>query len=795
MKNIFNLKKLTILIAIVFLGVPCANVSAQNPIKLPISQEQLDSLVHFLDSAFRANAPASETFSRKGTQQTYYLDYDGSTLQARWEIVGKDTCGIIKHLTEGGHIFADFSDKLIHNKRSESIYNCNGNKRIEKNGSIIKYIIPCCNIPVTINGYDSLVFQLDAVRVDSIVFTYTGNDELEYPYPRPYQYHKGKIIWRKKDFTTTENYIQFKIYFRGPYKSFLNFSRADISRYNENVDFLNLALDLMLTLPFWILWILCFKYQNIFKKNDNQLATVLLRWLPILSGFYLLFAILNIYEKIDIYNHLGEFTTPEIERNYRIKSRLIGVIIALALMFLCKYSFRNSTKLWAVFAKRFSATIFWSLIAFILLGLINYVNELFIPDTYSSFSHAVDLSIYNKYPYGLLISGYVFLLICCFQVFKFNLPAQLISLFFLTGLLFLAINDAIQWPVDRKSGTNMEGLFFLERILIVFIPLILACFLWSKITKLRSEKILAILGGFYTLFFCFYSVYPGALFYIPITFLMALLISRWLFCNYKERLVLIRLNYKVEDIEKENISLFKRFFDIKQNEKLKTTYHKRFIAGEMTLSEKEKAIEEIKVQLPTTDESSLQAIIKRLQFGPNANYLENALIGMSIAFVLALIIFSIYFKAYLSFVNGLDDDFMDVYWPSLKYIFAGSCFGLLFPFISGDLGWKKGLYFGLAIAAAELPYEYITTTDSVFVILISHLMKGILIFTLTGFFGFDLVTIIKIYGRDFRIKHITQIEGWKNIIAFGSVILAAIAAGFTAWISGNVSSFLSGIIK
>jgi hypothetical protein len=121
---------------------------------------------------------------------------------------------------------------------------------------------------------------------------------------------------------------------------------------------------------------------------------------------------------------------------------------------------------------------------------------------------------------------------------------------------------------------------------------------------------------------------------------------------------------------------------------------------------------------------------------------------------------------------------------------ASFALSYFFPYIKGNSGWKKGFYMGIGIAISELPYNFLVADNINGLLIIVPMMREILILTLTGFIAFDLKTITSIYGKKFRLGHIAQIEGWKSIAGFTSVILGAILAGLLAFMSGTISELL-----
>ncbi len=751
--------------------------------------------------------PPEKRLSFACSQKTFYITYNGSYLNIKWEVIGEDTCQFLKKalidkLNRTATIF-DFG-RVVHSSKRSSIYNCESTSQISKKGNKLWYTENLCIIPIFANGLDSLQFELKTEYADSIVFVYTGSELIRSVRPTPFIFTNDTIVWRKSDISSKEDTTKFTIIIEGNHRLWSLILPAYLKEQNNAEIYLNIdnaIRHLYYTLPFWIFWIFVYHLRRRITQVNSVYYKSIINWLPsIVAFFYILFFedFYTIIETIKVGEHLPDISVLVVHR-------LVGILI-LGCLYTASYLWRRKNNAFIlVFLNKLFETFLFSAIAYLILGLINYGSSFIIPstkqhlETYELFT----LYTYRKYPYGLIVLPHLLLIIFTYKLFCFDKKYIAIPIVNFTLLALKIIFSVIE--TDSASGIvyNLEVLFLIDCILFyVFVP-ILAIELFGMVDgKKEYRDLLPYIAGLYIIFFCCYSVsFTDTFLYFPLTFITAILISRFIFVlNNQERKLIVALGDKITELKIKSKEVYSTIFSINQLEKIKEKYLKRFHAGELSPIEYDDATDKLNEKIYSAYGSSEEnkIMLNRLEFGFTNDYGKNGLRGMYFASVISFGLMSLYMTIFsLSNLSSfiIQDELLVLLITVVKFGFAGYTLGYFFPFVKGDTGWIKGLYLGLGIFVSEFPYNYLISEELTIRLFIVPFIKEILIMTLVGFLAFDFATIKEINKEKISFKIITQIEGWKNIAALGVIILSAILAGITNFISGNISTILQSIIN
>ena len=736
--------------------------------------------------------------------------YDGDNLNISWEISGKDTCEIFRQ------IISDQQQRIYHfisvgdvwfKGTKYSMYDGRSEGMVTKKGSNIKYTVPFARIPIVVNGVEWLKFTFDSLYIDSILFVNTGRNSVDYTEPVAFMLSNDTICWRKPDLKIENDSVRLSIVFKGDYDGLFSFSRYTLQQKDNFASawLSQVVRNIFYTIPFWLLWLFAYTNRNQVRTLDRKLYSGIIVWIPRLAAFYYVAAFFNLFREIEELQ-IGDSSVSSSTYFNLIFHRAIGIIVFTILFFAAKFWRRNSQHTGLIFCRKFLGSLLLAVIVYTLWGFVNYLTVSLLPEVQynSGFYDCMLLNSPHKYPYGLIIPGYILFFVCLYYLFRFNKNHLLAFCLMFLFLFALEMASALSKLSDSDSGiqNDLNWTFLVHSFLFLSIPIVLTLTLLYKINAAsENEMLLASSGALSIITFCCYSVSSPFLFlYIPVTFIMALIIWYFLFTRgVKQRIEIVSTGRRIFDLAEKNSKTYFRLFELKQLEKIKDKYLQKFNSGEMTPAEYDQAVDGVSQKITAAyggDESN-KTLLRRMEYGVFRSYWKNAERGGNYAAVIsACVLLFIYAKVVLDdnpAYLGYDREGALIL-MGMKFIFAGLTLGYFFPFIKGEVGWKKGLFVGLAITAAELPYNYLTADRVSFQLLIAPFISNIFIMTLTGFLAFDLKTIKEIYGKNFKLKHIAQVEGWKNITALSSIIIGAIIAAASAFLAGNISSLLQNFI-
>ncbi len=733
-------------------------------------------------------------------------------------VQGKDTCTFLKGTISDvqnrisrwyilGYISHNFTRHIVSNSSSES--------EVIKKGDEVRYLYKLNPVPIVIDGLDSIEFRLMDRDVDSVVFSYKGKELLAYSKPTSLVFSNDTLIWQKQNLFHAEDTLSFKVFFEGTNKGIFAMSRFTLQDKDKGLNFNELLRSFLLMLPFWFLFYILLKHRKLFEpKFTYQDIDSIIKWLPILSCFYmtiLLSEILCYFDRTGLFRAYGYDVT---EDRQILQNRFIVLIASILLLLLQHFIFRKRIELGITITKKIISVIAWSGISLLVFGLINFLAEsIFSGINKQSFAQSMRLVFNFRYLPIFNFIGGMFFLLSLYKLFSFNKKYKWIACGI--SLIVMIIEIIIFFPspqtIETQSRTvsaYLDSIFTIEVEFLFTIPGLLLLILLDKVTYVLSAKKNILFSITSLIFlFCLYSTYSLFDYFlgIPATLIVAFILCRYFLILTPKKLIHLLPNEKsIFELDKLDRKIFTKIFELKQFEKVKEKYKDKLLKGELLPAEFDKANRDLENKISEAVPAGIDRILihKRMHFPLHESHIKNGEHAMTysaiISFLLLLfyyLIFPIsYWKSSTTNFTVFDLTFF-VFIPCLPFIISSFCLGYFFIYIKGDSGWKKGFYIGLTMVVARLPYQYLVSDKLTVMFFLFPIMKDILIMTLIGFFAFDYATVKKIYGKNFTLKHLAQIEGWQNLIWFASIILSAIGAAVTAWFTGNISSILENVTK
>ena len=753
-----------------------------------------------------------EESPRLGVKQTLKVQFDGDNLSASLSVQGLDTCAVLKGtLTDLQQRISRWYvlGYIYHNGEAHILSNSRSSCEVRKNGNWVNCFYQFNPIPIVIDGLDSIEFRLAKREVDSVLFFCKGKDHCAYSKPTPAIYSHDTLIWQTNTLLQKDDTLKVKLFFEGSNKGIFALSKFTLQDKNRKTDSLSILKSLLYILPFWFLLWLLLTHKEIFGSNIG-IINPLITWLPILSGFYFVIFFCDLFypfEDIRVGMSLQE-AADVIARNRFI------VLGGSILLFLAQwFFFKNNNRISSIFIKKLLAVIAVSGIVLVGLGLINYLAELIIFHTdRKNLGESMKLQVRMNYVAFLGTLGGLFILFCIYKLFSFNRRYMLFACIF--TLVFIILRIVLFFPEPPPPPNNHRGIaeaylqtvFLIEYEFLFAVPLIILIMILDKTENLSNKRIVLFSSGAFLFIFCSYAttglfdLFIG----VPVTLVFSYFIGRYfLLSDLKTKIKTLRNLKPLFELEKTDKRIFTKLFELKQYENVKAKYRDKLLKGEMLPAEFDKANadleEKIKEAVPAGINRDL--IHQRMNYPFYENNLKNAEHATVYGMVISILLLSFLFRFIpLNFLsdNSLTNDIafdllFYVMIPCFMFTAASFCLGYFFIYFKGDSGWKKGFYLGLAIALAHLPYQYLISGKLNLMFFLVPVMREILIMTLVGFLAFDFSTIRKIYGKDFSPKHLAQVEGIQNIIWLATIILSALGAAVTAWLTGNFSSLLNNI--
>lgn len=747
--------------------------------------------------------PSTEP-SFAGTRQVLHIHYDGDNLDLQLVVTGKDTCAFLKEsiLNSKLRIIRSMDiGYVFHDGKTHLIYNCNDGERLVKSGDNVIYSVSFCKTPILLNGVDSLVFRIASIHADSILFSYTGNSSVESATPIPFTFTQDTIMWKAVDMITVDDSVTFTIDFRGTHSDLFSFSRYTLQEKNKTTSFswlMGVLSKLVMTIPFWLLFYYVLKLKKRINEADKSIITGVVTGIPIVVCLYYVYMFADIFLEFERFPPIGETSNSKKQIVSLLINRGVAILLFSVLYIGAYIAKRNFFKKeWAEIGYKIIRSFLWSISAYVLLGVLNFCFIAIVSKGNYDFTDCMHLFTTVRYSYALLLVIYFFSILAINRLFSFHKKYKYIIFSFLIVVLVFEIVRAINY-IPQSNRIILESFQSMTYILLLFFLLFPAVIAGSILEKFNSNNkiVFAVAGGLFLILFSCYSITAlDFFFYVPITFLMSLFVIRIIsVTDIRERILLAKLEQNVYVLFKRVPELYSKMFEVIALERIKEKYSKRFTNGDLTPSEYDMAINDLDLKIneafPSSEEKNY--ITRRLEFGPYEDYKKNAQYAALTTTILSVLLISIYIKAFSlpasSFSLSSESD--QIFFHTFKLVLASFALSYFFPYIKGNSGWKKGLYMGIGIAISELPYNFLVADNINGLLIIVPIMREILILTLTGFIAFDLKTITSIYGKKFRLGHIAQIEGWKSIAGFTSVILGAILAGLLAFMSGTVSELL-----
>jgi hypothetical protein len=762
------------------------------------------------------------------------LVYDGVRLQMCLQIRTPDTSRFAKRVTAPaakGQWYCSSIGVVRYRGKDEKIGFSARDQSIEKNNHELLYTARFTDIPMVINGEEALQVKLWYCRPDTTVFTCSGIEGVREAGPDPSSLSTKQVIWTKTG-EAAQYPGEYAIQLLGSAKGAFGFSKLSLIEENKILDFFwDVVLQhLLLSFPCWLLLYLLIACRSYFEKIDPKMYGAVLKWLPWLVAFYVVLVLdrffCTLFARAFI-NSINGRTVRDDET--AVIGRIIGVTIAVALL-VFQYLWKKSCQIpVVVFIKMASKTLAYSMLVYALMGILN-LAALHVTEGGSwtqDLTMSLQFHVGVKYAFWVLLLVNAYFVFVFYQLFSFNKWFQWVSILLITwfaltenyrimgnmkraagGKGSISFQSDISKLSEAKDGFLSLGISLLdETYRYALIPLLLATlFIIKQARRNRWDNTGIVMPAFFTLFFCCYIVsYNETFLLVPVTLIVALWLSRKILIHdNKTRLVLVRTSQQIYTLERSGFSHFQNMPELRQSERTKGIYKSRLLKGDLLPADYEKAVNDLDEMVGGPQ---AEVIRRRMEFGPYQEPWKNGLLGLKYGLIVSALIWIVYYKTYLLYEQftwkGLPDVLegpaasllLGHIGPVLLNGLTGFCLGYFFPFLKGDTGWKKGAWLGVAIGAAHLPLYYLASESPGWTPLLGVFLKHVSILTIIGFLAFDLSTIRKIYGKRYTWRQMVEVTGWLDMLALGGLLLGAVGAGVSAWISGDVEELLRSFFK
>ncbi len=742
-----------------------------------------------------------QEYPKTGVKQTLFVRYDDDNIFSTLELVGNDTCKFFKMVDKDLEKRLSYwyvLGSVYHGEKYHLLSNSSSDSKIIKKNRVIKYQYNLNTLPVIVENLDTIEFRLYKKNVDSIVFSYTGKANLSYVKPTPTVLQSDSAIWSKTDMLLKGDTIIFKLVFERKASRILPFSRYTLQDLNENLPINYVIQNLGFCALFICLWLMLLQYKELFTVTiDEKAFKNILKYLYLLSLFYFVLFIAYLLYSFDSIDPLKEHVN--IPRN-RIYIMCISVSLYLASWFL-KKTYRSTP---LIYFGKVLALISQSCLVYISIIFIHFIVTNYTSYTFDGLIESSRLYIKIKDSWAISVVVGIMLSFCLYKMFSFNRKVKfgVLALGLFIPVMELYNHFIQQTKYSESTSTNLNGVLFIETILFLIAPLILIVSLLFKLKGDQKPKLYTRFCMFSFLFiFCFYCTpslydyYFGA----PISLLIGLALFAILFAkNFNKGFKFLSTKSEVFNLEKQNISVFTKIFELRQYNTLKEKYKEKFLSGDLLPADYDNAITDLNKKISDCLPNDLKpkTVQLRMEYGLYENPIKNAETGFISAFFISIPLLVLYYNFLPqpidnSFIN--DPLITSLMRPCGVFLIAGFTFGYYYSFLPGNFGWKKGFYLGIVMVCCKLIFQLLTSGQLSMTLLLLPLMREILIMTLIGFIAFDLSIIKKIYGSSFKPKYVIQIEGISNILIFATVVISAIAAGITAWLSNSVSQIINNI--
>jgi hypothetical protein len=757
--------------------------------------------------------------------------YNGELLTICLEDRFPDTSAFAKELQSytGAH-YADVGRLTFQGNRVKISFSTN-DESIEKHNHEIRYTVCSRGIPLVVNGDGALEIIIGGCRPDSVTFMCTGNEVLGSLGPLPLSYTNKHALWIPTNKEFAYDTLGYHISLSGSPKGAFGFSKLSLIELNGKLDLFwdDMIHHLLLSFPFWLLWYLLVAGKGYFEDIHPAMYRATVKWMPWLTGFYFVLMLHDFSFSLHAITVMTEHVDFGTQDREAITILAVGCAMAICLL-VASYRWKKRSEAPAIIlTKTIGKTLAYSMLIIGLLALINYMVRRFasaLPPRRGLMSLILNLELDAAYAVGALCLFTAYFLFVFFKLFSFNRWLQVFSLLLIVCFAYTEEYFIIGNPImeekpngisfmfpNVKLSESKEGTFSLmksfrdEAYRYAAIPLVIAVlFLIRHARKNHQGKETVVLSALFNLFFCCYLVsYFKTFLLIPLTLLSSILLCRMIVVYDKRtRLSLLQTGKQLYAQELAGLHYFRNMSELRQSIRIKEVYRKRLFKGELLPVQYEQALKDLDAMMGIKD---AEVVRRRMEFGPFSTAWKNGILGARFGLIISALVWIVYFKSWLLYenysVNGLPDllegpfsskllsHIVPVIWNGM----AGFCLGYFFPFVKGDTGWKKGAWLGAAIGIAQLPIIYLTVESPGWMPLVGVFLKHVSILMITGFVAFDLTTIRKIYGRRYTWTQVVDVMGWKNTITLGSLILAAIGAGISAWVSGHVQDILRSLLK
>jgi hypothetical protein len=701
----------------------------------------------------------------------------------------------------------------------------------EVHNHLVQFKIYFDDIPCVINEAQSFNILMIDFSPDSAVFVCTGNESIQRVQPSPESLTNKLVRWTATDTSLETRHSEYLVVLASSSKGVFGFSRLSLRQQNEMLDLFwdNVIRYLLIIASFWYLWYLLVAGRTYFEKTDPKMVHCVIKWIPWLVGFYFVIILdrfIFAWGAMDFMNNArSDHWQPLKDATTEWR---IGLTVTSVLLLVFQQLWRkDSVAAGVLLIKNLCRTLAFSMLVFLLLGAVNQVADHALENAIP-FHHPggfVQLKVSAQYAVWAISLFYLYIAFVFFKLFAFKRILQVITialtLLFAPLEPYCILGEAQEQKIDtgisfsypiKKIGEAKEGIlnlsmsFWTQADQFSCIPLLLVIYLIVMLSRRNDQqKVPVVMASFFTVFYCCYLTNMRETFLLlPVTLLSAIWLSRLIIVRDKRaRLALIQTSKQLYTLELNDRNVFRNMPELRQSVTLKETYRQRLLNGELLPADYEKAVSDLDKMV---GEPHGEIIRRRMEFGPFQQSLRNGLYGLGYGALMATLVYLIYFKFYLvdeqyqirGLPHALSGEMTSLIFqhlsPVIFHCLAGFCLGYFFPFLKGTTGWEKGTWLGTAIGLAHVPVIYLTVESPGWAPLAGIFFKHIIILMLTGFLAFDLATIRKIYGRRLSWKQVVGIMGWKNTLAFGAFVLAAVGAGITAWVSGNVQEVLKSLL-